>query len=205
MTTTTITLPPAAAVAKDAHWRAKMARLKARALPERTVRICDDDAAKLAVTDAQLKLAKARAEARTAASSTGVDDGNGNGDAFVEAHPKVVIARSFLATAEQDLADATIELTFRALPRPAWESLLSEHAPTEEQADKGMDYNVASFPAALIAASHVERDETGTEVDGMTVADAQTLLDEWSDSDAKVLFTGAMLVNQQMRADLGKG
>ncbi|MCX4749237.1 hypothetical protein OG455_27655 [Kitasatospora sp. NBC_01287] len=202
-TTTTITSPPAAAVAKDAHWRAKMARLRAHSLPERTVRICDDDAAKLAVTDAQLKLAKARAEARTSGSGNGVDDGNG--DAFVEAHPKVVIARSFLANAEQDLTDATVELTFRALPRPAWEALLREHAPTEEQADNGMDYDVERFPAALIAASHVERDPSGTEVDGMTVADAQTLLDEWSDSDAKVLFTGAMLVNQQMRADLGKG
>nr|BEK65692.1 hypothetical protein KPHV_29190 [Kitasatospora purpeofusca] len=195
--------PPALAVARDGHWRAKMARLKARSLPERTVRICDDDAAKLAVTDAQLKLAQARAAARTAAAGQGVEDGQV--DAFTEGHPQVVIAHSVLATAEQALADATIELTFRALPRPVWETLLAEHAPTPEQADKGQDYNVATFPAALIAASHVERDGTGAEVDGMTVADAQALLDEWSDADAKVLFTGALMVNQKMRADLGKG
>ncbi|MFC8449492.1 hypothetical protein [Kitasatospora sp. NPDC057223] len=201
--TTSIIEPPAAAVAVDAHWRAKMARLKSRRLPERTVQICDDDTAKLAVTDAQLKLAKALAEARTAADAKGVESGQTG--AYVEAHPQVVIARSFLATAEQNLADATVRLTFRALPRPAWEALLREHTPTEEQADKGMDYDVESFPAALIAASHVERDESGAEVEGMTAADAQTLLDEWSDADAKVLFTGAMLVNQHTRADLGKG
>ncbi|MEU8919515.1 hypothetical protein AB0D10_01090 [Kitasatospora sp. NPDC048545] len=201
--TTSIIEPPAAAVAADAHWRAKMAKLRARRLPERTVSICDDDAAKLAVTDAQLKLAKALAEARTAAAGNGVDAGQV--DAYVEAHPQVVIARSFLATAQQHLADATVEVTFRALPRPAWEALLAEHTPTEEQADKGMDYNVLTFPAALIAASHVERDTAGVEVEGMSAADAQTLLDEWSDSDAKVLFTGAMLVNQHTRADLGKG
>ncbi|MFJ6136482.1 hypothetical protein [Kitasatospora sp. NPDC092286] len=202
MTTNTIE-PPVQAVARDAHWRAKMARLKARALPERTVRICDDDAAKAAVTDAQLKLAQARAAARTAAAGHGIEDSQV--DAFVGAHPQVVIAHSVLATAEQALADATIELTFRALPRPVWEALLAAHAPTEEQADKGQDYNVDTFPSALIAASHVERDAAGTEVDGMTVADAQSLLDEWSDGDAKVLFTGALMVNQKLRADLGKG
>ncbi|MFD7639581.1 hypothetical protein ACFV4P_02915 [Kitasatospora sp. NPDC059795] len=201
--TTSIIEPPAAAVAADAHWRAKMARLRARRLPERTVRICDDDAAKLAVTDAQLKLAKARAEARTAAAGGGVDGGRGGAE--VEGHPQVVIARSLLATAEQALSDATVEVTFRALPRPVWETLLREHAPTEEQADKGMDYNVETFPAALLAASHVERDGTGAEVDGMSEDDAQVLLDEWSDADAKVLFTGAMFVNQHTRADLGKG
>ncbi|MFE2346129.1 hypothetical protein [Kitasatospora cineracea] len=203
MATTSTIEPPQAAVAADAHWRAKMARLKARRLPERTVSICDDDDAKLAVTEAQLTLAKALAEARTAATANGAD--TGQVDAYVNAHPVVVIARSVLATAEQRLADATIQLTFRGLPRPAWEALLAEHPPTEEQAEKGMDYNVLTFPAALISASHVERDETGAEVDGMSVEDAQLLLDEWSDPDAKTLFTGAMLVNQRMRADLGKG
>ncbi|MGW7579727.1 hypothetical protein ACWGKU_04965 [Kitasatospora sp. NPDC054768] len=201
--TTTLVEPPVQAVARDAHWRAKMARLRSRALPERTVSVCDDAAAQLAVTDAQMKVAQARAAARTAATGQGVDDDAV--DAFVEAHPQVVIARSVLATAEQALADVTVSLTFRALPRPAWEALLKAHAPTEEQADHGMQYNVETFPAALVAASYVERDETGAEVDGMTVEDAQVLLDEWSDSDAKVLFTGALAVNQQLRVDLGKG
>ncbi|MFI9157492.1 hypothetical protein [Kitasatospora aureofaciens] len=204
MTTTTTTVePPAQAVAKDAHWRAKMARLRARSLPERTVSICDDDAATAAVSDAQMQLARARAAARTAAAGQGVDDTEV--DAFTEAHPQVVIARSVLSTAEQALADATVQLTFRALPRPAWEALLRQHAPTEEQADRGQEYNVLTFPAALIAASHVERDDTGAEVEGMTVEDAQALLDEWSDGDAKVLFTAALAINQTLRVDLGKG
>jgi hypothetical protein len=40
--------PPAVAVAKDAHWAAKMARLRARKLPERSIAICDDQDAKTA-------------------------------------------------------------------------------------------------------------------------------------------------------------
>ncbi|MFD4394363.1 hypothetical protein [Kitasatospora sp. NPDC058478] len=201
--TTMMVEPPVHAVARDAHWRAKMARLRARALPERTVSICDDAGAKLAVTEAQMRLAQARAAARTAGAGQGINDAEA--EAFTEAHPQVVIARSVLATAERALADATVEITFRALPRPAWDALLKAHAPTEQQADQGMEYNIETFPAALISSSHVERDETGAEVDGMTVEDAQVLLDEWSDSDAKLLFTGALAVNQTLRVDLGKG
>jgi hypothetical protein len=39
----------------------------------------------------------------------------------------------------------------------------------------------------------------------MSEPEAQELLDSWSDADAKALFTAALLVNQTMRADLGKG
>ncbi|MER5642049.1 hypothetical protein ABT095_34570 [Kitasatospora sp. NPDC002227] len=195
--------PPPAAVQRDAHWRAKMARLKARKLPERPVSFCDDDTTKQAVTDATIALVTARAQARAAAGAASVPEAEQDG--WVEQQPQVVIARSVLATAEHRLAEVTVELTFRALPRPAWEALLLEHPPTEEQADRGMEYNPESFPAALISACHVERDEDGTEVEGMSAAEAQELLDEWSDPDAKALFTAALLPNQKLRADLGKG
>ncbi|WP_033819784.1 hypothetical protein [Kitasatospora sp. MBT63] len=200
---TTTHEPPAAAVARDAHWRTKMDRLRARRLPERAVSLCDNDDAKRAVSEATLSLVKARSDARAAATVAGIPETEQ--DAWLESQPQVVIAQSLLATAEHALAEATFTLTFRALPRPAWEQLLREHAPSEDQADKGMEYDVNTFPAALIAACHVERDETGAEVDGMSVQDAQELLDEWSDTDAKVLFTAALLPNQTIRADLGKG
>ncbi|MEV7279724.1 hypothetical protein [Streptomyces sp. NPDC093111] len=195
--------PPAAAVARDPHWSAKMARLKARKLPERSLRLCDDDEAKQAATDAALSLAKARTAARAASIEQGVSEADR--EKWVTAHPEVVAAQLRLDDAEQALTEATDVLTFRALPRPVWEQLLRDHAPTEAQADQGMEYNVESYPAALVAACHIERDETGTEVPGMSEEDAQELLDSWPDSEAKALFTTALLVNQTIRADLGKG
>ncbi len=200
--TTTIE-PPASAVARDAHWAAKMARLRSRALAERTVSFCDDDAAKARVTTATIGLATARAAARTAAAEEGIPEAQR--EEWAEDHPLVVIALSVLATAESALRDATLSVTFRALPRPAWTALLAGHAPSEEQADKGMEYDVETFPAALVAACHVERDAGGAEVDGMSVADAQDLLDGWSEIDARMLFSAALVVNQTTRGDLGKG
>lgn len=193
--------PPTAAVAKDAHWAAKMARLRARKLSERTVSICDEPELKTQVTDAAMKLAAARATAECL--EQGVSEEQR--DAFVASNPQVLAADAALTRAQDELADATLTLTFRALPRPVWEQLLREHAPSEAQADQGMEYNVDTFPAALISACHVERDADGTELESMSVADAQELLDTWSDAEAKVLFTAALVINQSLRADLGKG
>ncbi|MFD9394085.1 hypothetical protein ACFWBB_26125 [Streptomyces sp. NPDC060000] len=203
MTTTAISEPPAAAVARDAHWSAKMARLKARKLPERSLRLCDDDGAKKNATDAALELAKARTSARGQSIEQGLSEADR--DEWTVGQPEVVAAQLRLDAAEQVLEDATVVLTFRALPRPAWEQLLRDHPPTEAQADQGMEYNVETYPAALIAACHIERDEAGDEVPGMSEQEAQELLDAWPDSEAKALFTCALLVNQTLRADLGKG
>ncbi|MEU6511885.1 hypothetical protein [Streptomyces sp. NPDC046942] len=93
---------------------------------------------------------------------------------------------------------------------PDMGSTLTTNIPGEDKADSSSltfyeDQAVETFPAAVISACHVERDETGAEVDGMTVADAQELLDSWPDAEAKALFTAALVVNQTLRADLGKG
>jgi len=195
--------PPAVAVAKDAHWAAKMARLRARKLPERTLSICDDADAKTAVTEAAMALATARAAAMAECAEQGIREEQR--DAWVASNPQVLAADAALSGAQDALEAVTLTLTFRALPRPVWEQLLREHAPTEAQADQGMEYNVETFPAALVFACHVERDEAGEVVDGMSVADAQELLDTWADAEAKALFTAALLINQTLRADLGKG
>jgi hypothetical protein len=194
MSTIELPQPPAAAVAKDAHWAAKMERLRRRTLAEQTVSFCDDQQAKRAVGDAAMALARARADAVAASIAEGVSEEQR--EVWVSAHPGTVAAGHALADTERALDDATMELTFRALPNPVWEALLLEHAPTEAQADSGQEYNVETFPAALISACSV---------DGMSEADAQELLDTWSSSDAKALFTAALLANQKMRADLGKG
>ncbi|WP_326737044.1 hypothetical protein [Streptomyces sp. NBC_01022] len=203
MTTNTTTEPPAVAVAKDAHWSAKMARLRARKLPERTLSICDDQDAKTTVTEAALALAKARAGALAECAEQGIREEQR--DAWVQSNPQVLAADAALVQAQDALVDATLTLTFRALPRPVWEQLLRDHAPSEVQADQGMEYNVDTFPAALISACHVERDAGGAETEGMSVADAQELLDSWADAEAKALFTSALVINQTLRADLGKG
>ena len=202
-TNITSVTPPAAAVAKDAHWAAKMARLRARKLPERTLSICDDQDAKTAVTNAALELAKARAGALAECAEQGIREDQR--DAWVVSNPHVLAADAALTRAQDDLAAVTLVLTFRALPRPVWEQLLRDHAPTEAQADQGMEYNVETFPAAVISACHVERAADGTELEGMSEADAQELLDSWADAEAKGLFTAALVINQTIRADLGKG
>ncbi|MFJ4684708.1 hypothetical protein [Streptomyces sp. NPDC088789] len=193
MTTTSVE-PPASVVARDPHWAAKMARLRARSLPERTVSFVEDQDLKQRVADAVLVLAKARTGALNRAAN--IDVPPGRRESWADAQPEVLAAQSAMDDARTDLAEGTLKLTFRALPRPAWEQLLREHAPTEEQADLGHEYNVESFPAAIVSASSV---------DGMNETEAQELLDAWSDADAKALFTAALLVNQTMRADLGKG
>lgn len=181
-------------MARDPHWAAKMARLRARRLPERTVSFLDDQDLKQRVTDAALDMAKARTSALGRASEMEVPAGER--ETWAVGQPDVLAAQAALDEARRALAAGTLTLTFRALPRPAWEQLLREHTPTEEQADLGHEYNVETFPAALVSASSV---------DGMSEAEAQELLDSWSDADAKALFTAALLVNQTMRADLGKG
>ncbi|MEU2558437.1 hypothetical protein ABZ626_03680 [Streptomyces longispororuber] len=180
-----------------------MARLKARKLPERSLRVCDDDEAKKHATEAALDMAKARTAARTESIEQGVPEADR--ETWITGQPAVLAAQLRLDAAEQALEDVTVVLTFRALPRPAWEQLLRDHPPTEAQADQGMEYNIETYPAALIAACHIERDESGAEVAGMTEQEAQELLDAWPDSEAKALFTSALVVNQTLRADLGKG
>ncbi|GGS33260.1 hypothetical protein Snoj_32660 [Streptomyces nojiriensis] len=195
--------PPPSVVARDPHWAAKMQRLRSRRLAERTLSICDDPTLKAAVTEAALGLARARTEAQAASIEQGITESARS--EWVAQRPEVLAAEGRLADAQKELDQETERLTFRALPRPAWEQLLREHPPTEAQADAGMEYNVETFPAALIAACHIERDAAGAEVPSMTEADAQELLDSWADADAKALFTTALVVNQTIRADLGKG
>ncbi|MCX4761909.1 hypothetical protein OG562_13175 [Streptomyces sp. NBC_01275] len=194
MTSSTTHEPSAQAVARDPHWSAKMARLRGRELPQRPVTFVDDPRLKTAVSEASLGLAKAR----TTASAESIEQGvaEEQREQWIQAHPIVLAAASAVEAAQGALEEGTIRLTFRALPRPVWAQLLREHPPTEAQADMGHEYNVESFPAALIA---------GCSVDGMGEGEAQELLDSWSDADAKALFTAALLPNQTLRADLGKG
>ncbi|MFF3565476.1 hypothetical protein ACFYXS_36125 [Streptomyces sp. NPDC002574] len=148
-------------------------------------------------------MAKARVGALAECTEQGIREDQR--DAWVASNPRVLAADADLTAAQDARAEATLTQTVLALPRPVWEDVLREHAATEAQADRGMEYNIDTVPAALVAARHVERDAGGAEADGMSKADAQELLDTWSDGDAEALFTADLVINQTLRADLGRG
>ncbi|MFD9418765.1 hypothetical protein ACFWC9_29205 [Streptomyces goshikiensis] len=190
--TTASSNPPVQAVARDSHWAKKLARLRARQLPEQVLQLCDDLAAQKRLDQAKLNIARLRmAEAET-----------GSEPAELET------AQAELAAAQAVFDDASVRLTFRALPRPILNGLIQENPPTEEQAESGDAWSPESFPPALVAAAHIERDEDGTVVDSMTVEEAQDLLDTWSIAESNSLFSAAWQAQQINRAtvtELGKG
>jgi hypothetical protein len=174
--------PPAQAVAADAHWSAKMNRLRNRSLAETTFVICDDQA----VRDRHNRAARAFDLAEN----------------YAKAHPKDAEAAADLATAtrERDEANAAydqvaIAIRFRALPRPAYEAVFKAHPASEAESEDGKEWG-EGYPAALIAAASV---------DGMTETEARELLESWSLAEANAMFNAAYGVQNTTRADLGKG
>ncbi|MFD3511936.1 hypothetical protein [Streptomyces sp. NPDC058657] len=192
-TTRPVPSPPASAVSRDSHWAAKLARLRARQLPEHTLQLCDDLAARKRLDQAKLNAARLRiasAEEDTA-----------------ELGAEIKAAETELREAQEAFDAASLELTFKALPRPILDGLIKRFPPTEEQAEDGDTWNPETFPAALVAAAHIERDETGQAVEGFTEDDAQDLLDSWSVSESNALFAAAWQAQQITRAstaELGK-
>ncbi|WP_330340166.1 hypothetical protein [Streptomyces sp. NBC_00557] len=160
-----------------------MERLRRRARPQNRLRICDDTGLRRRYDDAEQAARRARfvAEANP-------------GDELAACQ-----ATEADAARDQSLAalDAASEfLTFRALPRPVLEELISEHPPTEQQAEEGAIFNPDTFPAALVAAASV---------DGMSREEAEELLNGWSAPDANALWDAAWQVQQESRVELGKG
>ncbi|MEV4741570.1 hypothetical protein [Streptomyces sp. NPDC049555] len=184
--------PPVEPV-RDAHWAAKLARLRARTLPEQTLVICDNPAVRERLEAAKEEAARCRM-ADAAVGRVGSE----------ETH----LAEAELAAAQDAFNSVAVTLAFRALPRPVLDGLIRNHPPTEQQAEAGDLWNPDSFPAALVAAAHVERDAYGQPVDGMTPAEAQELLDSWPISESNALFQAAWQAQQITRAstlELGKG
>ncbi|MEU3049010.1 hypothetical protein ABZ705_21310 [Streptomyces sp. NPDC006984] len=185
--------PPVQAVARDAHWAAKMARLRARQLPEHTLQLCDDPAVKKRLDQAKLELARLRMA---------------DAEAGREPGEETRAAEAALEEAQAAFDAVTDSLTFKALPRPVLDGLIREHPPTEEQGEDGDAWNPETFPASLVAASHIERDEAGRAVEGMCREEAQDLLDSWSAAESNALFSAAWQAQQLSRAstvDVGKG
>ncbi|MGB8944988.1 MAG: hypothetical protein WCD21_32865 [Streptomyces sp.] len=192
-TTDTAPAPPTAAVARDAHWARKLARLRARQLPEYTLVICDDHDAKGHLDEMLRDLARCR--------MTDAEHGRDYSDATRKAEEEVEVAQEFFDNVSTDL-------TFKALPRPILDGLIKRFPPTEAQAEDGDAWNPETFPAALIAAAHIERDDHGGTVEGMSEDDAQDLLDSWPVAESNALFAAAWQAQQIVRTstvELGKG
>lgn len=185
--------PPAKAVAHDAHWASKLARLRARQLPEYTLVICDDQDAKQHLDETLRDLARCR--------MADAENGRAHSDATAKAEEEVENAQEFFD-------NLSIELTFKALPRPILDGLIKRFPPTEAQAEDGDAWNPETFPAALVAAAHIERDDERNTVEGMSEDDAQDLLDSWPVAESNALFAAAWQAQQIVRTstvELGKG
>jgi len=184
MSTTTVTHDhdsPAEAAPADPS--ATLERLRNRRRPTVTLTICDDLAAKRALGEAQY-------EERAAQRAVDADPGD------AEAKKKLAAARKQVTKCQQAVDGASIKLRFQALERKELDALKKAHPPTEEQAEDGFEFNVDTFAPELIAASSLN---------GITVADARTFLDTWSNAEAAALFDAAWGVQGESRMDLGKG
>ncbi|MFF4426813.1 hypothetical protein ACFY04_39760 [Streptomyces sp. NPDC001549] len=117
MTSTTPTEPTTSpATGRDDHWVRKLARLRARQLPEQVLQLCDDMSAKQRLDRAKLNVARLRlADAET-----------GGEQKELEA------AEAELVAAQEAFDDVSVTLAFRALPRPTLDGLIREHPQTED-------------------------------------------------------------------------
>ena len=159
-----------------------MARLRNRPLPVQLLRICDDKelCGRLAEVEQAAERARFLAEAAP------------NDEALAD---RVTEAGQALEAVRAEWESASIVLTFRALPGPLLEELLTAHPPTDAQANEGAAFNPDTFAPVLIAASCT---------DGMSETDADELLECWSAPDRNALWEAAWQVQQQSRVDVGK-
>ena len=173
---------PSAATPAEGAWAAKMDRLRRRARPQNKLRICDDDHLRQRFEESE----QAARRARFVAEANPGDE---------QAARQAADAAAARDDARAALDAASEFLTFRALPRPVLEELISEHPPTEKQTEEGAIFNPDTFPPALVSAASV---------DGMSREEAEELLNGWSAPDANALWDAAWQVQQESRVELGK-
>lgn len=82
----------------------------------------------------------------------------------------------------------TAELKFRALPRRAYRDLLDAHPSTEE----GTDWNMETFPPALIAACSIDP--------VFTVEQATEMWEEWESGELGRMFLLCWQLNENQTA-----
>ncbi|MFB7867360.1 hypothetical protein [Streptomyces sp. NPDC056069] len=158
-------------------------RARARQRPVLKMTICDDTAIKAALDLAQHTLRRAKAEAA-----------DRPGDPVIA--EAVALAETQLAQAQAAFDAEAYDLRFQALQRVDFEALKKKHPPTEAQAEDGFEFNVDTFGPELISKASL---------DELTVDDAKSFLETWAEAEAAQLFNTAWGVQQETRADVGKG
>lgn len=102
-----------------------------------------------------------------------------------------------LAAAEDALREVTRTIRFESIGRTAYDDMVSEHPPTEEQraemeeAGAVVEWNPDTFPPALVHASMVEPDLTDKQF--------AEIWDVWSNADLSQMFALAMRLNTTRR------
>lgn len=143
----------------------------------------------------------------------------GNGGEDAEREARLAEREQRLEEARDELGDATIWMRFQAVGRKRYEDLLAEHPPTDEQKAEAKDndlnppeFNVDTFPAALVAVACVEPDDLAEgayldEDEGRTrYPRVEEIFDEWNADEIGAVFRAAWEVNTRRRTvDLGKG
>jgi hypothetical protein len=105
-----------------------------------------------------------------------------------------------LEGARAHLENESETLVFQSMGRLAYDDLVEEHPPTEEQIKEFQEanggkgrppYNIDTFAPALVAASCVEPQ--------MTVDEVNVLFTEWNATEVAELWVAALEVNTQRR------
>lgn len=166
-------------------------RLRARAgsRPTATVGLPQDPAG-YAEAEAALERADATVRAARAAGLEDLDD-----------------VEQALAAARAELAELPVEVfELRCLTPRAWDDLVNDHPPTDEQRRQGWAWNVDSFRPALLAETVITPDEDQEEP--LTARHWVEVAEEGelTPGELELLFATAVGLNQrQPRLDLGKG
>lgn len=106
--------------------------------------------------------------------------------------------------------DSVEEFTFQDIGRRAYDALVREHPPTEEQKQQWKDvggqgplaWNLETFPPAIISACAVDPE--------IPFEAAIQIMDDWSEGDAQILLNAALAVCMERtsiplsKLDIGK-
>lgn len=170
-----------------------VARIKAKKPLQETVPVVLDDACARRRDDAEMALERAEAELKAAPGPV--------------TQLAVDTARAELDEALAALDEATVGITVRCIGRHAYDELVSDHPPTEEQIAQAEaaghvrpDTNADTFPIALLAAAITDPPMTIEDVAEIWTSEA------WNAAELKALYQAAVAVNVYRRtATLGKG
>lgn len=97
-----------------------------------------------------------------------------------------------LETLEEEAAEYTVEFTFQDIGRRAYDDLLKEHRPSEDEkkeykeagGEGVLGYSTATFPIALISRCSL--------TPKITIQEAEEIFNEWSEGDIELLFMTAL-------------